>query len=109
MPSLKNCKELFCEDNQLTNLPELRKCQFLYCRNNQLPYQNFVDFKKFWKFKRFYLQLKYFRQLYKKMLLLKAKRKHDLHLELKYSPNLSFYKQDEYYKHFTENQSNVYF
>ena len=41
------------------------------------------------------------------MLLKKAERKYNLHLELKYSPNLSFYKEDSYYKHFIESQKNV--
>jgi len=34
------------------------------------------------------------------MLLIKANKKKDLHLELKYSPDLPFYKEDEYYKHY---------
>ena len=41
------------------------------------------------------------------MLLSKAKKKYDLHLELKYSPNLNFFKEDEYYVHFKENQKKV--
>ena len=38
--------------------------------------------------------------MYKKMLMIKANKKRDLHLELKYSPDLKFYKEDEYFKHF---------
>ena len=37
------------------------------------------------KFKNFYLSLKYFKLMYKKMLLIKANKKKNLHLELKYS------------------------
>ena len=34
------------------------------------------------------------------MLIIKANKKRDLHLELKYSPDLPFYKQDNYYLDF---------
>ena len=37
--------------------------------------------------------------MYKKMLL-KANKKRNLHLELKYSPDLKFYKEAKYYKHY---------
>ena len=38
------------------------------------------------------------------MLKIKANKKKELHLELKYSPDLSFYKEDNYYTHFKEMQ-----
>jgi hypothetical protein len=36
------------------------------------------------------------------MLQAKANKKRDLHNELLYSPNLPFYKNDPYYKHFVD-------
>ena len=46
------------------------------------------------------MELKYFKLMYKKMLVIKANKKRKLHLELKYSPDLNFYKEDDYYKHY---------
>ena len=105
LPELSNCELLCCFNNQLTNLPELPKCKYLYCDNNNLSFTTLEENKKIWKFKRFYLRLKYFKLFYKRMLQSLAKKKYDLHLELKYSPNLSFYKEDSYYKHFIQTQN----
>jgi hypothetical protein len=46
----------------------------------------------------------FFRQWYWVMLRKRALRKRDLHLELKYSPDLPFYQEDEYVKHFKDAQ-----
>ena len=100
LPELPKCKSLYCYNNQLYNLPNLPKCKILICYHNSLLFDNLNDFRKLWKFKNFYLELKYFRLMYKKMLMIKANKKRDLHLELKYSPDLKFYKKDKYFKHF---------
>lgn len=104
LPNLPNCIKLDCRNNNLTTLPELPMCQSLYCSGNKLPFYKLIEWQKFWKFKKYYLMIKYFKLFYKKMLLVKAKRKHDLHLELLYSPNLHFYKNDPYYNHFVNEQ-----
>lgn len=106
LSELPKCEYLYCYDNELTNLPELPNCKLLFCINNYLPFETLNDYEKLWKFKRFYLGLKFFRLFYKKMLQNFANRKYDLHLELKYSPNLNFYKEDPYYKHFKKLQNN---
>ena len=46
--------------------------------------------------------------MYKQMLKIKANKKMELHLELKYSPDLPFYKEDEYYKNFKILQNFIY-
>ena len=79
---------------------------YICCSNNQLPFVELDDFHKLWKFKNIYLEIKYFRLMYKKMLLLKANKKRDLHNELKYSPDLPFYKEDDYYLDFINKQKN---
>lgn len=106
LSQINNCKVLICYNNSLTSLPILNKCEELICFNNFLPFNDLNKFKKLWRFSNFYLSLKFFKLLYKKMLLLKAKRKYNLHLELKYSPDLHFYKEDPYYKHFIDSQQN---
>ena len=104
LPRLYHCIKLDCSYNKLTIIPELLYFCYISAHNNLLPFNDVYYLKKIWKFRKFYLGLKYLRLLYKKMLLIKARKKYELHLELKYSPNLPFYKEDSYYKHFIENQ-----
>src|SRR5205823_695812 len=85
LPNLPKCHRLSCSHNQLINLSNLPNCQQLSCSNNNLPFNKLDLFKKIWQFKKFYLELKYFKLMYKKMLLIKANKKRDLHLELRYS------------------------
>ena len=120
LPCVPNCRELYCWNNCLISLPYLPKCKLIVC-DNKLIYlpnmpkcraiffhnrqKNNIDyFKKLWRFRNFFLALKYFKFFYRFMLNNISKKKLDLHLELKYSPNLNFYKNDPYYKHFIENQ-----
>jgi Leucine-rich repeat (LRR) protein len=105
LPKLPNCQVLYCFSNQLQSLPQLPVSLRLVCYNNQLHFNDLNSFKKIWKFIRFYYGTKLIKILYKNMLNKKAKYKYDLHLELKYSPNLNFYKDDEYYKHFIYQQN----
>jgi len=100
LPELPNCIGLYCDYNRLTILSEFSNCKYLTCSGNHLPFRDLESFKKLWRFRSFYLGLKYVRLMYKRMLIIKAIRKRELHLELKYSPNLPFYKEDEYYVHF---------
>jgi len=97
---LPKCKILYCNNNQLESLPLLPNCESLYCSSNNLPYDSLEEHKIFWRFKTLFLQIKYFRLMYKKMVILKTNKKYELHLELKYSPELPFYKNDPYYLHF---------
>ena len=120
LPQLPNCRELFCSNNQLTSLPKLVNCQRLYCYDNQitslpqlpniqsydwsnncLPFYELDKWIIVWKVRRLYLQIKYFRLWYKFMLHSKARVKAELHNELKYSPDLQFYKNTEEYDHWT--------
>lgn len=102
LPDLPNCEVLDCSSNNLKQLPELPYCQTLDCWNNKLPFTSLKLFQGLWKFKNFYLSLKYVRIMYKRMLTIKKNKRKELHLELKYSPNLRFYKEDEYYIHFVD-------
>lgn len=103
LSELPRCVYLDCRYNQLTYLPELPRCNSLYCLHNQLIFDDISEWQKFWSFKRFWLGLKYIRLMYKGMLWIKAKRKYKLHLELQYSPNLTFYKNHPYYNHWMDN------
>ena len=99
LPQLHNCIYLHCSNNQLTSLSQLHNCKDLYCSNNQLAFEELDKWQIVWKARRLYLQIKYFRLWYKFMLQSKAKKKAELHLELKYSPDLPFYKETKEYKH----------
>jgi len=118
LPQLPNCRILYCYKNRLTSLPQLTNCQILYCYNNQLtslpvlnnlhyndwsnnclPFEELDKWEIVWKTIRLYLQIKYFRLWYKFMLQSKANKKAELHLELKWSPELQFYKDTPEYRH----------
>jgi len=115
LPQLPNCTNLYCYNNQLTCLPVLNNLYYpdysnnclpvliniCYSdwSNNCLPFDELDKWKIIWKARRLYLQIKYFRLWYKFMLQSKAKKKSEIHLELKYSPNLQFYKNTEEYEH----------
>jgi len=99
LPQLPNCILLWCYDNQLTSLPQLPNIRSYGWSNNCLPFGKLAKWKIIWKTRRLYLQIKYFRLWYKFMLHSKARVKVELHNELKYSPNLQFYKNTEEYEH----------
>jgi len=107
LPKLPKCVYIDCDRNQLTYLPELPQCLFLNCDTNPLSLFDLDDYQKLWKFKHFYLKLKYIRLWYWGLLKLKAEKKYQLHLELKYSPNLPFYKKNRHYKHFKKLQQSL--
>lgn len=101
LPSLPNCETLCCEYNQLTFLPYLPKCSIISYNNNiSFLFDDVLCYTKLKQFQKFYLGLKFIRLMYKKMLIIKSYRLMDLHNELKFSPDLPFYKNDEYYQHF---------
>lgn len=104
LSNLPYCQRLDCSFNMLTLLPSLPQCYYLYCSNNPLPFSNLESFRRLWKFQRYYFGHKYLCRWYLNMTKKKAKRKEDLHLELKYSPDLNFYKEDPYYREFKELQ-----
>lgn len=117
--NLPYCNSLHCHGCKLSYLPELPRCTYLECRTfdhielyyyihiiqpYDLPFYNLDEWKIIWKTKKCYLGTKYGRLWYQNMLKSKAKQKVDIFLEMKYSPDQKFYKEDEYYKHFKENQ-----
>lgn len=96
LPSLPNCEILVCTYNILTSPPFLPKCKELWCVGKDAPFGNLIRWKKFWSVKAKILGRKYLSLWYKKMIIKKGKRKEDIHNELKYSPDLPFYKQNTY-------------
>jgi len=99
LPQLNNCTILSCSMNKLTRLPQLPNCTYLSCSYNKLPFEGLDKWKIVWKAKKLYLEKKYFSLWWKYMLQSKANKKAELHLELKWSPDLPFYKETEEYKH----------
>jgi Leucine-rich repeat (LRR) protein len=104
LPLLPLCQRLYCSRNQLTSLPPLPQCQELVCNDNPLLFISLREWNIIWQFRSLYYGKKYLRLLYCHMLTQKARRKRDLHLELKYSPDLPFYQEDEYVHHFKRTQ-----
>ena len=84
-----NIIQLYCSNNQLTSLPDLPLCTKLDCHNNQLPFDNLYKWKKVWRVKKLLLGRKYFTRW---RVFVFATRRRDLHDELKYSPELPFYR-----------------
>jgi hypothetical protein len=105
LPELLNCTDLDCHSNQLESLPELPNCTHLYCIDNQLLFTKLSEWKVIWRMINIYYGKKYIKLWYKRTLEKKAQKKYDLHLELRYSPKLPFYLEDEYCKHFKECQA----
>ena len=104
LPLYPNLLHLDCMNNPLTFLPSHFKLEVLFCDtspvnagNLDLGCETLTELKAYWKFRDLYLRKKYFRLWYKFLLESKRKKKYDLHLELKYSPDLPFYKEDEYW------------
>src|SRR5437588_7237908 len=91
---LPHCQILYCSHNQLITLPSLPNCQVLYCYHNPLPFTSLEEWRKVWHFQEVFLGTKYFRRWYLQMLHRKALRKKELHNELRYSPDLPFYKEE---------------
>lgn len=127
LPVIDKCEILLCNNNEISFLPILPLCShtrcllesyarsytnFVGCRNfncnnNPLPFFDHLSYEKLRKFQTFYLSLKYFRLMYKRMLTIKSNKRQSLHDELKYSPDLPFYKNDEYYKNFIDLQKSL--
>jgi len=107
LPALPLCTMLSCYNNQLTSLSDLPLCTELYCFGNRLtslsylplcttlycdvgmPFYDLSKWRKVWRTKELLLGRKYFT---KWRVWVFAARKRDLHDELKYSPELPFYK-----------------
>jgi hypothetical protein len=104
LPELPICTHINCFNNKLTNLSNMPSCTHLDCFHNQLPFTEPSKWKVIWRMRNIYYSKKYFRLWYRRTLEKKAHKKYDLHLELRYSPNLKFYLEDEYCKHFKECQ-----
>jgi Leucine-rich repeat (LRR) protein len=89
LPDLPLCTWLYCHHNRLTSLPPLPLCVTMLCRTNLLPFYDLTSWHRVWRVKDMLLARKYFT---KWRLFIFASRKRDLHNELKYSPELPFYK-----------------
>jgi hypothetical protein len=111
LPNLPQCKFLTCVENQLTSLPQLPVCTSLICHENTLPVNDLISWQILWRIRQRichnFLSRKYYRRWYHFFLRAKTTRKKDLHLKLKYSPNLDFYKQDPYYQEFHRRKSQL--
>jgi Leucine-rich repeat (LRR) protein len=90
LPALPLCTKLYCDANRLTSLPALPLCTVLDCHGNQLPFVKLQSWRKVWQVKDMLLSRKYFTRWRLRVF---ASRKRDLHNELKYSPELPFYKE----------------
>ena len=88
LPDLPLCTKLVCSYNQLTSLSYLPLCTTLYC-DVGMPFYDLSKWRKVWRTKELLLGRKYFT---KWRVFVFCAKKRDLHDELKYSPELPFYK-----------------
>ena len=88
LSDLPLCTELYCFGNRLTSLSYLPLCTTLHC-DVGMPFYDLSKWKKVWRTKELLLGRKYFTRW--RVFVFVAK-KRDLHDELKYSPELPFYR-----------------
>ncbi|QYB17793.1 dynein regulatory complex subunit [Pacmanvirus S19] len=102
LPELPLIKKLYCNNNELSVLPELPLVKKLRCEANPLYYS-----EKFNKLRWMIINLitlKIYVTRWRKFNSESVRvKKQDLHTELKYSPDLPFYKETKEYQHWLEN------
>lgn len=111
LPKWKDVEEVWCFGVRLISMPNWKKVKFVWIWGSEIklvPFKNEIvgECNPFmWRIGHVLSIQKLTRTIYSQKLLCVKNFKEEFHNELKYSPDLEFYKDTAEYKHFKENQS----